>query len=158
MYRVLGFLAGSVTAGTLVYFYILQEYRTANEMLSEDIYVCSPPFLADVLRASAFRRHSWIEGVQSFGPFFSTYSFHSLAISSCPCRSARLTSAPALWNTGTPIGHATTPVLRCGARNQGGRTAKEEVTCITIRLYFHLIFSLLFCFGSHFSSVLIELT
>jgi hypothetical protein len=35
---VLGFLAGSVTAGTLVYFYILQEYRTANEMLSEDIY------------------------------------------------------------------------------------------------------------------------
>lgn len=96
MYRVLGFLAGSVTAGTLVYFYILQEYRTANEMLSEDIYVCSPLFLADVLRASAFRRHSWIGGIQSLGPSFSIYSLHSLIIPNRSCRSARLTSAPAL--------------------------------------------------------------
>ena len=39
--RVLGFLSGSAAAGAAVYYYILSEYRTANEMLSEDIYVCS---------------------------------------------------------------------------------------------------------------------
>ncbi|KAJ5129653.1 uncharacterized protein N7515_005692 [Penicillium bovifimosum] len=32
-----GFLAGSVAASSLVYFYILSEYRLANEMLSDDI-------------------------------------------------------------------------------------------------------------------------
>lgn len=37
--RVLGFLSGSAAAGAAVYYYILSEYRTANEMLSEDIYV-----------------------------------------------------------------------------------------------------------------------
>lgn len=36
----LGFLSGSAAAGAAVYYYILSEYRTANEMLSEDIYVC----------------------------------------------------------------------------------------------------------------------
>ncbi|BCR92497.1 uncharacterized protein ACHE_80397A [Aspergillus chevalieri] len=56
---VLGFLAGSVTAGTLVYYYILQEYRTANEMLSEDIYVCSP--LSLFLRGSAFSHSPYPE-------------------------------------------------------------------------------------------------
>ena len=38
-YRVLGFLSGSAAAGAAVYYYVLGEYRTANEMLSEDIYV-----------------------------------------------------------------------------------------------------------------------
>ena len=37
--RVLGFLAGSVAAGAAVYYYILDEYRLSNEMLTEDIYV-----------------------------------------------------------------------------------------------------------------------
>ena len=37
---VFGFLAGSVAAGGLVYYYILTEYRLANETLSEDISVC----------------------------------------------------------------------------------------------------------------------
>ncbi|KAJ5513477.1 hypothetical protein N7463_003029 [Penicillium fimorum] len=32
-----GFLAGSVAAGASVYYYILGEYRLANEMLSDDI-------------------------------------------------------------------------------------------------------------------------
>ncbi|PLB55651.1 hypothetical protein P170DRAFT_433160 [Aspergillus steynii IBT 23096] len=32
-----GFLAGSLTAGASVYYYILGEYRTSNEMLTEDI-------------------------------------------------------------------------------------------------------------------------
>lgn len=35
----LGFLTGSVAAGAAVYYFILGEYRTANEMLTEDIYV-----------------------------------------------------------------------------------------------------------------------
>lgn len=39
----LGFLSGSAAAGAAVYYYILSEYRTANEMLSEDIYVCLLP-------------------------------------------------------------------------------------------------------------------
>ncbi|KAJ5550172.1 hypothetical protein N7461_004870 [Penicillium sp. DV-2018c] len=34
---VFGFLAGSVAASSLVYFYILAEYRVANEMLTDDI-------------------------------------------------------------------------------------------------------------------------
>lgn len=36
---VFGFLAGSVAASTLVYYYVLGEYRIANEMLSDDISV-----------------------------------------------------------------------------------------------------------------------
>jgi hypothetical protein len=38
-YRLFGFLAGSVAAGAGVYYYILDEYRLSNEMLTEDIYV-----------------------------------------------------------------------------------------------------------------------
>ncbi|EKV16231.1 zinc finger HIT domain-containing protein 1 [Penicillium digitatum] len=34
---VFGFLTGSVAAGASVYYYILSEYRLANEMLSDDI-------------------------------------------------------------------------------------------------------------------------
>ncbi|KAK2794843.1 hypothetical protein FQN50_009853 [Emmonsiellopsis sp. PD_5] len=34
-----GFLFGSAAAGTAVYYYILEEYRVSNEMLTEDIYV-----------------------------------------------------------------------------------------------------------------------
>ncbi|KAJ6128959.1 hypothetical protein N7471_010176 [Penicillium samsonianum] len=34
---VFGFLAGSVAAGASVYFYILTEYRFANELLFDDI-------------------------------------------------------------------------------------------------------------------------
>lgn len=36
---VFGFLAGSVAASTLVYYYVLGEYKIANEMLSDDISV-----------------------------------------------------------------------------------------------------------------------
>jgi hypothetical protein len=35
----IGFLLGSTVAGTSFYYYILQEYKTSNEMLTEDIYV-----------------------------------------------------------------------------------------------------------------------
>lgn len=40
--RVFGFLAGAVFAGASVYYYILGDYRVANEMLSDDISVCTP--------------------------------------------------------------------------------------------------------------------
>ena len=35
----LGFLLGSTLAGVSVYYYILEEYKVSNEMLTEDIYV-----------------------------------------------------------------------------------------------------------------------
>lgn len=38
-YRIVGFLAGGGVAGTLVYKYILDEYKVSNELLTEDIYV-----------------------------------------------------------------------------------------------------------------------
>ncbi|CAG8892566.1 unnamed protein product [Penicillium egyptiacum] len=38
---VFGFLTGSVAAGASVYYYILAEYRFANEMLSDDIASCT---------------------------------------------------------------------------------------------------------------------
>jgi hypothetical protein len=37
---VFGFLAGSVAASASVYYYVLAEYKIANEMLSDDISVC----------------------------------------------------------------------------------------------------------------------
>ncbi|EAS35702.1 uncharacterized protein CIMG_01056 [Coccidioides immitis RS] len=36
---IFGFLFGSTVAGASVYYYILQEYRLSNDMLTEDIYV-----------------------------------------------------------------------------------------------------------------------
>jgi hypothetical protein len=37
--RLFGFLLGSTLAGTGVYYYILEEYKVSNELLTEDIYV-----------------------------------------------------------------------------------------------------------------------
>lgn len=37
--RLFGFLLGSVLTGSGVYYYILEEYRVSNELLTEDIYV-----------------------------------------------------------------------------------------------------------------------
>lgn len=37
--RLFGFLLGSTAAGAGVYYYILEEYRVSNELLTEDIYV-----------------------------------------------------------------------------------------------------------------------
>ena len=51
-----GFLLGSTLAGASVYYYILEEYKVSNELLTEDIYVRSPRFLIQVLRRS-FMRH-----------------------------------------------------------------------------------------------------
>lgn len=49
MNRILGFLAGSSTAGAALYYYVIDEYKVSNQLLTEDIYVRSslspPPFL-----------------------------------------------------------------------------------------------------------------
>ena len=38
-FRLFGFLLGSTLAGASVYYYILEEYKVSNELLTEDIYV-----------------------------------------------------------------------------------------------------------------------
>ena len=35
-----GFLLGSVLAGGGLYYYVVDEYKVSNELLTEDIYVC----------------------------------------------------------------------------------------------------------------------
>ena len=37
--RLFGFFMGSTLAGAGVYYYVLQEYKASNELLTEDIYV-----------------------------------------------------------------------------------------------------------------------
>lgn len=39
--RIFGFLLGSTLAGAGTYYYILEEYKVSNELLTEDIYVSS---------------------------------------------------------------------------------------------------------------------
>lgn len=43
MDRLFGFFLGSSLTGAGVYYYVLEEYRVANELLTEDIYVCCFP-------------------------------------------------------------------------------------------------------------------
>ena len=40
-YRLFGFLLGSVLAGAGLYYYVIDEYKVSNELLTEDIYVRS---------------------------------------------------------------------------------------------------------------------
>lgn len=45
-----GFLLGATTAGAGMYYYVIDEYRVANELLTEDIYVrplSRPPITAN---------------------------------------------------------------------------------------------------------------
>ncbi|KAL9122414.1 MAG: hypothetical protein Q9187_001034 [Circinaria calcarea] len=46
-----GFLLGSSLAGAAVYYYILEEYKVSNELLTEDIYA---------LQAAVQRIHSYV--------------------------------------------------------------------------------------------------
>ncbi|MCJ1248809.1 hypothetical protein MMC30_006029 [Trapelia coarctata] len=48
---IVGFLLGGGVAGTLVYKYILDEYKVSNELLTEDIYA---------LQAAVQRIHSYV--------------------------------------------------------------------------------------------------
>ncbi|KAF1956597.1 hypothetical protein CC80DRAFT_492127 [Byssothecium circinans] len=36
--RLFGFLLGATTAGAGMYYYVIDEYRVSNELLTEDIY------------------------------------------------------------------------------------------------------------------------
>lgn len=38
-YRLFGFFLGSTLAGAGTYYYVLEEYKVSNELLTEDIYV-----------------------------------------------------------------------------------------------------------------------
>jgi hypothetical protein len=37
--RIFGFLLGSVLAGSGLYYYVVDEYKVSNELLTEDVYV-----------------------------------------------------------------------------------------------------------------------
>ncbi|KAL9130858.1 MAG: hypothetical protein Q9217_001059 [Psora testacea] len=39
---IFGFLLGSVVAGAGTFYYVMEEYRVSNELLTEDIYVSDP--------------------------------------------------------------------------------------------------------------------
>lgn len=51
-----GFLLGSTLAGASVYYYILEEYKVSNELLTEDIYA---------LQAAVQRIHSYVSELES---------------------------------------------------------------------------------------------
>jgi hypothetical protein len=38
-FRIFGFLLGATSAGAGMYYYVIDEYRVSNELLTEDIYV-----------------------------------------------------------------------------------------------------------------------
>lgn len=42
MFRLFGFLFGTVLSGSAVYSYLVSEYKTSNDLLTEDIYVRLP--------------------------------------------------------------------------------------------------------------------
>ena len=44
-YRLFGFFFGSTLSGAGIYYYVLDEYKLSNELLTEDIYVSTPCLL-----------------------------------------------------------------------------------------------------------------
>jgi len=50
-----GFLLGSTLAGAGVYYYVLEEYKVSNELLTEDIYS---------LQASVQRVHTYVQTLE----------------------------------------------------------------------------------------------
>ncbi|KFX94421.1 hypothetical protein V497_03902 [Pseudogymnoascus sp. VKM F-4516 (FW-969)] len=50
-----GFFLGSTLTGAGVYYYVLEEYRVANELLTEDIYS---------LQAAVQRVHAYVEALE----------------------------------------------------------------------------------------------
>ena len=55
--RLLGFFLGSTLTGAGVYYYVLEEYKVSNELLTEDIYVrlwISLPYFGNPHRLSGF--------------------------------------------------------------------------------------------------------
>ncbi|KAM3517113.1 hypothetical protein NHJ13051_009282 [Beauveria bassiana] len=52
---IFGFLLGSTLAGTSVYSYLVQEYKTSNDLLTEDIYT---------LQASVTRLTNYVKKIE----------------------------------------------------------------------------------------------
>ncbi|KAI9673963.1 MAG: hypothetical protein M1817_002169 [Caeruleum heppii] len=50
-----GFLLGSTAAGAAVYYYILEEYKVSNELLTEDIYS---------LQAAVQKIHTYVQNME----------------------------------------------------------------------------------------------
>ncbi|TVY54546.1 hypothetical protein LCER1_G002254 [Lachnellula cervina] len=50
-----GFFLGSTLAGVGTYYYVLEEYKVSNELLTEDIYR---------LQASVQRTHTYVQGLE----------------------------------------------------------------------------------------------
>lgn len=42
-HSIFGFLLGATASGSALYYYVIEEYKVSNELLTEDIYVSCPP-------------------------------------------------------------------------------------------------------------------
>ncbi|KAJ5287398.1 hypothetical protein N7478_003084 [Penicillium angulare] len=58
---VFGFLSGGVVAGASVYYYILGDYRMANEMLNDDIIV----FVIQALQSATMKLQKYITELEN---------------------------------------------------------------------------------------------
>jgi hypothetical protein len=57
--RLFGFLLGSMLAGTGLYYYVIDEYKVSNELLTEDIYA---------LQAAVQRIESYVKNLEEQVP------------------------------------------------------------------------------------------
>jgi hypothetical protein len=106
--RLFGFLLGSTLAGASVYYYILEEYKVSNELLTEDIYV-RWPLVSFLGRMELDARHG--DGLYTWD----TAGLLSLAYHPRLCyRKANANPA----TTGTASGRATDSLLRDGTGEQ----------------------------------------
>jgi hypothetical protein len=53
--RLFGFLLGATTSGAGMYYYVIDEYRVSNQLLTEDIYVRWPSFYLSNARQARSR-------------------------------------------------------------------------------------------------------
>ena len=60
-----GFLLGATTAGAGMYYYVIDEYRVSNELLTEDIYVRLPNNLVFTQSQSVKAPHRILTCIQA---------------------------------------------------------------------------------------------
>jgi hypothetical protein len=66
VYRLTGFLLGSVLSGASMYYYVLNEYRVSNELLTEDIFVRTSTML-DAMAMTNLRAGFTSDGTEDRG-------------------------------------------------------------------------------------------
>ena len=133
--RLFGFLLGSTLAGASVYYYILEEYKVSNDMLTEDIYVseelpqlfwdypsqCGPPVSSFGLFkrrvAGSFREETPMPP--------KSIPFHSLQRPATPDAFNYL--AHLLTISGPPSGRTKNPRIRLRDGEQGGSAGEKEM-------------------------------